>query len=203
MSVTGEARVRAGTGLLGCPFYHDGVTRPRGVVAAILAIVLGAGACGGDPATPTAEGTPAIRVVDAPLLPATVEALPDMDVAGFEELLGQLHGTPVVVNFWATWCDPCERELPLLAAAARDLADEVQFVGVDILDNRDAAGPFLTERGVPYPNVFDADGVIRTSLGSIGQPVTAFYDADGRLAAKVDGELSEEDLRAHLAEITG
>ncbi|HEX6844174.1 MAG TPA: TlpA disulfide reductase family protein [Actinomycetota bacterium] len=180
------------------------MTRPGGPIAVlVLTSILSAAACGGETTSSAPDGTPAIRVVDAPLLPATVEALPPMDVAGFEELLGQLRGTPVVVNFWATWCGPCERELPLLAAAARDLQDEVQFVGVDILDNRDAAGPFLTDHGVPYPNVFDAAGEIRTSLGSIGQPVTAFYDADGTLVSKVDGELSEADLQERLAEITG
>lgn len=168
----------------------------------ILAITLSA--CGRDPtAVGTASGTPAIRIVDAPLLPATVQALPDLDVAGYEELLGQLEGTPVVVNFWAAWCDPCRREMPLLAEAARRLDDEVQFIGVDILDNREAARDFLAELDVPYPSVFDAGGVIRTSLGSIGQPVTVFYAADGTRVAKVDGELGEADLAAHLDELGG
>lgn len=161
-------------------------------------------ACGRDPTVVgTASGTPAIRVVDAPLLPDTVQALPDLDVAGYEALLGQLEGTPVVVNVWATWCDPCRRETPLLAEAARRLDGEVQFIGVDILDNREAARDFLAELDVPYPSVFDAGGAIRTSLGSIGQPVTVFYAADGTVVSKMDGELSEADLEARLDELGG
>jgi thiol:disulfide interchange protein len=58
------------------------------------------------------------------------------------------------------------------------------------------------ERQIPYPNVFDAGGEIRTSLGSFGQPVTAFYAADGSLVRKVDGEISQADLEASLEEIT-
>ena len=106
------------------------------------------------------------------------------------------------MNFWASWCGPCQAEAPRLAEAADTFGDRVQFLGVDILDDRDAARGFIAEHGIPYPNVFDPGGAIRTDLGSIGQPVTAFYDADGNLVAKVDGEISEKDLAANLEAIT-
>jgi len=153
-----------------------------------------------DPASsPDAGSSPAIRLVDAALLPETVDELPMTDVAAFEELLGQLHGTPVVVNFWAAWCEPCESETPRLAQAARDHAETIQFLGVDILDNRDDARAFIDRFDVPYPSLFDPTGETRTSVGSLGQPVTVFYDASGVQVAKVDGEIGEDALREHLA----
>jgi cytochrome c biogenesis protein CcmG/thiol:disulfide interchange protein DsbE len=155
-----------------------------------------------DPASATdVVPTPALVVTPVPSLPATVNELPEMDVAGYDALLGQLRGTPVVVNFWASWCGPCEKEAPRLEAAAATYGDRVQFLGVDILDDRGSAVDFLDRYGLQYPNVFDPPGAIRTDLGSIGQPVTVFYDADGNLVTKVDGEISEKDLTANLEAI--
>ncbi len=166
-------------------------------------IVVALAACGsGSSADPSATASPALIVRPVAGLPGTVDELPEMDVAGYDALLERLHGTPVVVNVWATWCGPCQTEAPRLTAAAAEYGDRVQFLGVDILDDRDSARGFISDHGLPYPNVFDPGGAIRTSLGSIGQPVTAFYDADGTLVAKIDGEISEEDLAANLEAIT-
>ncbi|MGZ5129202.1 MAG: TlpA family protein disulfide reductase [Actinomycetota bacterium] len=175
------------------------------VVVALVVVALAA--CGGgrtpDPSTAADAGTsPALVVSPVPSLPTTVDELPEIDVAGYDALLGELRGTPVVVNFWASWCGPCQAEAPRFAAAAAEYGDRVQFLGVDILDDRTSAAGFIAEHGLPYPNVFDPGGAIRTDLGSIGQPVTAFYDADGNLIAKVDGEISEKDLAANLEAIT-
>jgi thiol-disulfide isomerase/thioredoxin len=175
----------------------------RTAIVATALVALAGCSGGGDPEPTSAGSSPAIRVVDAELLPATVDELPATDVATFEQLLGQLRGTPVVVNFWAAWCEPCEREMPRLAEAAREHADGVQFVGVDILDNRADAQAFIQRFDVPYPSLFDASGDVRTSVGSIGQPVTVFYDADGSTVAKVDGELAADVLAEHLAAISG
>jgi cytochrome c biogenesis protein CcmG/thiol:disulfide interchange protein DsbE len=182
-------------------------TLPQASLAASIAlIVVVLSACGGgasDPTTATDEvQAPALVVSPVPGLPTTVDELPEMDVAGYDALLGELRGTPVVVNFWASWCQPCQAEAPRFTAAAATFGDRVQFLGVDILDDRDSARGFISEHGLPYPNVFDPGGAIRTDLGSIGQPVTAFYDADGNLVAKVDGEISEQDLAANLKAIT-
>ena len=177
------------------------MSRPRLVVLAVtLLLTACSSASTSDPGSN--EASPALRVVDAPLLPATTDELPVVDVAGFEELLGQLRGTPVVVNFWAAWCGPCRNEMPRLAAAAREHGDSVQFVGVDILDNRGAAEAFIADFEIPFPSLFDVTGETRTAVGGIGQPVTVFYDADGTPVAKVDGELSQAALDEHLAALT-
>jgi cytochrome c biogenesis protein CcmG/thiol:disulfide interchange protein DsbE len=178
------------------------VTHPRSaVVTCVALLVLGAvAACTGDDSDPdpTTAPTPAIVVADAVSLPSTVDELPVIDAEGLDRLTDQVRGTPLVVNFWASWCEPCEREMPLLAAAAREHRDAIQFVGIDILDDREAAQGFLARFEIPYPNLFDASGETRDAVGSLGQPVTVFYGADGTVVAKVDGELSETELTEHL-----
>ena len=162
-------------------------------------ILLVAAACTGGGVAAT-TGSPAVNATIAPLLPTTVSALPNMDVAGFHQLLAQLKGTPVVVNVWASWCLPCLAETPLLKGAAGKRPD-VQFLGVDILDSRDGATSYIRAHSIPYPSVFDPSGSIRTDLGSFGQPVTLFYSADGALVAKVDGQIGADTLATDLAKI--
>lgn len=164
---------------------------------------IGAACTGGTTPNPPASvvPTPASNATAAPLLPTTVDALPPTDVATFRSLLAQLKGTPVVVNIWGSWCDPCKSESPMLTAGARAHPD-IQFVGVDILDSRDGALGFLTTYDVPYPSLFDPAGTIKTSLGALGQPDTYFYDADGTQVSGVTGILSQASLDAGLAKIT-
>ena len=171
---------------------------------AALVAVASLAACGGGEAPDPDRGAPrepAMTVTPVASLPTYVDDLPDTDVAGYDALLGDLRGTPVVVNFWASWCQPCKAEAPRFAAAAAEYGDRVQFVGVDILDDRGSAADFLDRYGIPYPSLFDPSGAIRTDLGSIGQPVTVFYDAEGNLVTKVDGEISDDDLATNLASI--
>lgn len=148
-----------------------------------------------------AHGSPALVVEPAPLLPTTTDALPPIGAEGFRELLAQLEGTPVVVNLWASWCGPCERELPMLTRAARRHPD-VQFVGVNVQDSREGAEGFVREYSIPYPSVFDPAGDILTELDAIGPPVTAFYASNGAEVAKVVGEIGAEDLDRNLAAIS-
>lgn len=195
----GEARVRLiGGSSRHRGFYHATVTRR--LVPLLLATILLAGAACGGGGAPVTTGSPAQNATAAPLLPTTVSALPNMNPDGYHQLLGQLKGTPVVVNVWASWCVPCLAEAPLLKAAAAKRPD-VQFVGVDILDSRDGATGYIQTHSVPYPSVFDPTGSIRTDLGSFGQPVTVFYSADGTMVAKVDGQIGGDTLTADLAKI--
>src|SRR6266571_5931381 len=76
-------------------------------------------------------GPPAVNAARATLLPTTVAALPSFDPERFTQLLGQLRGTPVVVNFWGSWCGPCRAEAPILREAAAQYGSNVQFLGVD------------------------------------------------------------------------
>lgn len=154
------------------------------------------------PVTSAATSSPALLAGGTvPGLPARVAELPTADTDAFRTLLAELQGTPVVVNLWASWCEPCTREMPMLSDAAAAHPD-VQFIGVDTLDSRDGAEAFIADYGVPFPSLFDPDGAIRTDLGSFGLPVTVFIDAEGNHVAKVDGELSQSALDEHLAAIS-
>lgn len=162
------------------------------LVAIAAALVL----CGCDRSSSDDPASPSIA------LPSTAGELPAADAEAFRALLADLQGTPVVVNLWASWCEPCKREMPMLAGAAADHPG-VQFLGVDTLDSREGAEAFIAEYSVPFPSLFDPDGAIRTELGSFGLPVTVFFDGEGNEVAKVDGELGQSALDEHLAAIAG
>jgi thiol-disulfide isomerase/thioredoxin len=147
---------------------------------------------GGTVASPTA----------APLLPKNRLALPEFDLVRFQSLLAQLRGRPVVVNIWAAWCPPCRVEAPGLAKIAREFQGNVQFLGVDILDNREDARAFILEFDWPYPHVFDPDGEIRDGLGYLGQPVTIIYDREGNVAFEWEGAVTEDMLRREIKKVT-
>jgi cytochrome c biogenesis protein CcmG/thiol:disulfide interchange protein DsbE len=131
-------------------------------------------------------------------LPARPDALPQFDLAGFRQLLTQLHGTPVVVNFWASWCGPCVVEAPALATLARETRGKAQFIGVDILDQRTPARAHVHQYGWTFPSVFDPKGAIRDGLGFVGQPITVVYDSTGKQVWLRSGPITESLLRAQL-----
>jgi thiol-disulfide isomerase/thioredoxin len=157
----------------------------------------GASDVGGGDRTPV----PALNATQAALLPTDASALPPFDLATFQELLGQLKGTPVVVNIWAAWCAPCREEAPDLASASRSYGSRVQFLGVDILDSRSSARSFMAEFGWTYPSVFDPSAAVRNGLGFVGQPDTVFYDAGGRIAMTWQGPLTQDALQKGLKRI--
>lgn len=144
---------------------------------------------------------PASNPATAALLPTNVMALPSTDPASFHQLLGQLKGTPVVVNVWASWCVPCKKETPLLVQAAKTYGGRVQFLGLDIKDARPSAQQFLRMYDVTYPSVYDATGAVQHDLDFVGQPDTVFYDASGNAVEKVPGPLDEPTLQAGIRKI--
>ena len=169
----------------------------------LLAIGLLAVACVGEEPPVASPGSPAVNASSASLLPQTTAGLPEIDVDAFGRLLVQLRGTPVVVNLWAAWCEPCEVEAPLLADAARTHGTEVQFLGIDVLDSRSAAQTKIAEFGWSYPSLFDPAGAIQTELGLVGLPGTFFYAADGTLVDSSHGQLSKDVLAQGIEQIRG
>ncbi|MGH2686137.1 MAG: redoxin domain-containing protein, partial [Actinomycetota bacterium] len=116
-------------------------------LSGVLAFLL---ACG-----PSQTATPSAAQGEAgSLLPQGRVDLPRFGFVEFQALLGELRGTPVVVNIWGSWCPPCQVEAPDLAEVAREFEGRVQFVGVDILDSRGPARSFILVHDWPYPSVF-------------------------------------------------
>jgi cytochrome c biogenesis protein CcmG, thiol:disulfide interchange protein DsbE len=96
--------------------------------------------------------------------------------------LASLRGQPAVINFWASWCKPCEEEVPLLEQVWRDHRDEgLVVLGVDSQDFRGDARRFARENGITYPIVHDGPGDVMRRYDLTGLPETYFLDRAGRL----------------------
>jgi cytochrome c biogenesis protein CcmG/thiol:disulfide interchange protein DsbE len=108
--------------------------------------------------------------------------------------LAQFAGRPVVVNFFASWCTPCLRELPAFQAVSSRTGDRVAFLAVNHQDNRQAGLDMLRQAGVRYPAGYDPDGQVAVRYGLFGMPTTLFISADGRLLEKHTGEMSRAQL---------
>lgn len=119
--------------------------------------------------------------------------------------LAELRGAPVVLNFWASWCDPCRREAPLLESSwHRSRSDGVVFVGLNMQDARSDARHFLREFRVSYPNVREPGDATARAWGTTGLPETFFLSRDGRVVAHVVGLIREPQMRVGLeAAMTG
>lgn len=129
-------------------------------------------------------------------------ALADLD--GQPIRLADLHGRPVIVNFWASSCAPCVDEFPLLAAALeRYRGDGLAVVGIVYRDRSEAAREFMLRMGAAWPAAMDPGEMVATAYGVFGPPESYFIGRDGRVAGRQIGQLSEADLQRQLSLILG
>jgi thiol-disulfide isomerase/thioredoxin len=115
----------------------------------------------------------------------------------FDAQVRALRGHPIVVNMWASWCDPCRRELPLFQREAVKRGARVAFVGVNVDDARDSALALAARFPMPYPSFQDPRyNIAAGRFHARGLPVTAFFDARGKLAIVRQGEIANEQVLA-------
>jgi cytochrome c biogenesis protein CcmG, thiol:disulfide interchange protein DsbE len=118
-----------------------------------------------------------------PAAPNANLALPVLGSAGTERL-DQLRGKVVVLNVFASWCDPCRAEAPVLEQAEHQFGDKnATILGVTYLDNSDASAQFVRQEHITYPVVRDTDGKFVRAFGTTGVPETFVIDRQGRIAA--------------------
>jgi cytochrome c biogenesis protein CcmG, thiol:disulfide interchange protein DsbE len=176
-------------------------------VLVVVAVVLPAGAALLDRREPAARLEPRTPSADAtavhtypPGRPAPALRLATLDGRRLD--LADLRGRPVVVNFWATWCEPCVREFPLLRQAAADhRAERLTVVGVLTRDRPAGAREFVRRHGGGWPVGIDPDGQTAAVWGATGLPHTYFVRPDGTLASHQLGELTRAALDRQLAAI--
>ncbi len=163
--------------------------------------------CGSETAhvrVPTrAEAAERLAGAPAPLaaLHRQAGALLDGGETTFTQRLATLVGRPVVVNAWASWCDPCKREIAFFQRSAVRYGKRIGFVGVDVDDTTEKALAFLREHFLAYPSYVDRDRQIARAVGvRAGLPTTVFYRRDGRVAFVHQGQYRDEaQLRADIA----
>ncbi|MBA2257242.1 MAG: redoxin domain-containing protein [Thermoleophilaceae bacterium] len=111
--------------------------------------------------------------------------------------LDELRGTPVVLNFWASWCEPCRTEAKVLEDSWRSARGrEVLFVGLNMQDLTDDAREFIAEFDNTYLNVRDESNGVAVDWGVTGLPETFFVSPEGEVVAHVIGAVSPEQLEA-------
>jgi len=139
------------------------------------------------------------NVIESPLIGRPAPSFVLRDFGGGELDFAALRGKPVVVNFWASWCQPCVAEHPLLVEAARRHAGEVHFVGVvPPEDTPEAVARFTRRLGEWGPAYHDADGRVSIAYGVVLLPETYFVASDGTIVSKVAGPLDRTTLEQNL-----
>jgi cytochrome c biogenesis protein CcmG/thiol:disulfide interchange protein DsbE len=109
-----------------------------------------------------------------------------------------LHGRPLVLNVWASWCGPCRTEMPAFQQVYLQAKDRVGFVGLDYLDVEAAARRFAAQTGVTYPLAADPKGQAGAKLGVASLPATLFIGADGTLRGRHLGAMTADELRSAI-----
>lgn len=136
--------------------------------------------------------------IESPLIgkPAPPFMLTDLDGRVWD--LEQLRGKPVVLNFWATWCQPCMVEHPVLLAGARRYAGKASFLGVIYNDSPEAIRRFVAQRGAWGPSLVDTGAQAAIAYGVYGAPETYFINPQGVIVEKVVGAVTPEVLSGLL-----
>jgi cytochrome c biogenesis protein CcmG/thiol:disulfide interchange protein DsbE len=115
--------------------------------------------------------------------------------------LEQLRGQPVVLNFWATWCGPCQLEHPVLEWASREYGRRATFLGVVFQDSPERAKAYLAKHGGSFAQLIDPDSAMAVDYGVAGVPETYFIDAKGTIVDKHVGPINPDKMSAMMAKV--
>jgi thiol-disulfide isomerase/thioredoxin len=110
-----------------------------------------------------------------------------------------LIGSPLIVNFWFSTCEPCRREFPVLVDADSRY-ESMQVIGINLSDSSETAAAFTAQFGATFDAYFDRDGRLTSAMGVATAPVTLLVDSGGVVRRQLTGEITTESLAAAIAE---
>jgi thiol-disulfide isomerase/thioredoxin len=184
--------------------------RSQRILALTFAVLVAGCTAGGGSGVPVTASTSQRQVVVGETLYAvghrpTVPELAGTTLAGKTLAIHDFLGQVVVLNAWASWCDPCRQESPDLARVAKAMAGVgVKFVGLDEQDATSHAIAFVKQVGATYPHLVDGDGRLLNQLGIVPPaaiPSTLVFDRSGHVAARFIGATTAAKLTEVLRQI--
>ncbi len=153
-------------------------------------------------ATPSPVSSPSPSVDTGFMIGEEAPALVVPALGGATIDLAELRGSPVWVNFMATWCPPCRDELPLMSAYAAEHEDDgLVVIAVDVREDAGAVQAFMDEVGVTFPVGLDGDGAVQAEWGALALPVHYWIDASGIIRDGALGSIGPDVMEAGLASI--
>ncbi len=118
---------------------------------------------------------------------------------GEEVRLSDFRGKTVLVNFWASWCHPCREEAPVLEKTYISLAGrQIEFIGINIMDDRKNAEEYVKSFGGTFVNVYDPENRVHLDYGVGGVPETFFVNAEGTVTGRHRGPLTEKMIMSYI-----
>ncbi len=129
-----------------------------------------------------------------------------LDANGKEVKLSDFRGKPVVVNFWATWCGYCVKEMPAFEEVYQQMGSDIHFLMINVTDGVqetvDKASAFIADSGYAFPVYYDTQYSATLTYGAYSLPMTFFFDAEGYAIAQATGAIDKDTLLRGIEMIT-
>lgn len=161
---------------------------PVGIAALVYLLTLSIAKTGGSP--------------DSPIVGRLAPAFDLQTLDAQRVSLAGFRGSPLVINFWASWCIPCREEAPMLTAADKEFGPQgLRIIGIVYQDTVENARDFMRRYGQTYPGLVDPEGRTAIDYGVLGIPETFFVDRAGIVRSRQVGALTVDDLRRQVEAI--
>lgn len=148
------------------------------------------------------KNAPLHREAEGPYLGFRAPDFELEDLQNNKVRLSELRDKPILLNFWASWCPPCRKEMPDLQEFANAYREKIHVVGVNWNDQLEEVKKFLSEYGVTFINLLDTNGKIFVRYGLTGLPTSFFIDEAGIIRGKWLGSMTREDMLAAFRKTT-